>query len=213
MEERSLMLLRGPELAWNEIRRILDNLPHLRLVGDTDQLDESLAIARHFQPEFIVAPTRWAGNPLLPILASSHLELSPRSKLILFATNVSPADLIGPVEAWLVGCLEWPLLSSEVLHHCLISMIWGDVVLGTREAIYAFAAAQRGITGTMPEVTARQRQILEGLSEGLTNAQLAERLALTLSTVKRHIATLEELLGAQDRFTLALRAVRAGLIH
>lgn len=213
MEERSLMLLRGPELAWNEIRRILDNLPHLRLVGDTDQLDESLAIAKHFQPEFIIAPTRWSGNPLLPILASSHIDVSPRSKLILFATNASPDDFVGPVEAWLVGFLEWPLLTSEVLHHCLISMIWGDVVLGTREAIYAFAAAQRGVVGTMPKVTDRQRQVLEGLSEGLTNAQLAERLGMTLSTVKRHIATLEEMLGASDRFTLALQAMRGGLLH
>jgi DNA-binding NarL/FixJ family response regulator len=46
---------------------------------------------------------------------------------------------------------------------------------------------------------ARQREILEHLSEGLTNAQMAKRLFLTESTVKQHLRQAYKALGVSNR--------------
>lgn len=216
MDERSLLLWHGPELVWNELRRILGGLPALRLVGATARADEALALAARHQPDVIIAPAHHHGSSLLPTVATLQRDASPRSKCILFATDCAPADFIGPVEAWLVGYLEWPGLPADLLHHCLTALIWGDVVLGTRGAIRAFAAAQRGDrddAAGMPRLGATDRAILDGLCDGLTNAELAKRLGCNVSTIKRHIASLEASLGASDRFTLAMQAMRHGLLR
>ena len=54
---------------------------------------------------------------------------------------------------------------------------------------------------------ARQREILEHLSEGLTSAQLAKRLFLTESTVKQHLRQAYKALGVSNR-TEAARLIR-----
>jgi DNA-binding NarL/FixJ family response regulator len=54
---------------------------------------------------------------------------------------------------------------------------------------------------------ARQREILEHLSEGLTNAQIAKRLFLTESTVKQHLRQAYKALGVSNR-TEAARLIR-----
>jgi DNA-binding NarL/FixJ family response regulator len=54
---------------------------------------------------------------------------------------------------------------------------------------------------------ARQREILEHLSEGLTNAQIAKRLFLTESTVKQYLRQAYKALGVSNR-TEAARLIR-----
>jgi two-component system, NarL family, nitrate/nitrite response regulator NarL len=216
MEERSLLLWHGPELPWGEMRRALHELSSLRIIGDTADAELARTIAIEGQPDAIIAPTHLNGESLLPTLAALHRNAIPRSKFILFTASCTPEDLIGPVETWLAGYLEWPALTSEILSHCLTALIWGDIVLGTSGAIRAFAIAQRGTTAdsTGPlSLGDKDWAILDGLRDGLTNAALATQLGCNVSTVKRHIAALEVTLGAHDRFTLALQAMRHGLLR
>jgi DNA-binding NarL/FixJ family response regulator len=216
MEQRSLLLWHGSELPWGELRRVVHSLPSLRIVGDTARPDEARAIAAECQPDVIIAPTRQNRNSLLPALATIHRDSAPRGKFILFAASCAPEDFIGPVETWLVGYLEWSSLTSEILRHCLIALIWGDVVVGTRSTTRAFAIAQCGsdlARAGAPQLGDKERAILDGLRDGLTNADLAAQLGCNVSTVKRHIAALEAALGAHDRFTLALQAMRHGLLR
>ncbi len=56
-------------------------------------------------------------------------------------------------------------------------------------------------------LSARQREILELVSEGLTNAQIAKRLFLTESTVKQHLRSAYKVLGVSNR-TEAVRLIR-----
>lgn len=60
-------------------------------------------------------------------------------------------------------------------------------------------------------ITPRQREILALVSEGLTNAQIAERIAVSVATVKAELSWLFTLLGAKRRADLPARAIRAGV--
>ncbi|MDO5494593.1 MAG: winged helix-turn-helix transcriptional regulator [bacterium] len=56
----------------------------------------------------------------------------------------------------------------------------------------------------------RVRHILEGLAQGMSDRAIGDRLGLSERTVRRNISDLMQELGARDRFTLAVRAMRAG---
>jgi NarL family two-component system response regulator LiaR len=62
------------------------------------------------------------------------------------------------------------------------------------------------------DLTARERQVLALLAEGLTNAEIAERLVVSLSTVKTHVSSIISKLGAAGRTEAATIAVRRRLV-
>ena len=61
-------------------------------------------------------------------------------------------------------------------------------------------------------LTDRERQVLGLVAEGLTNAEIGERLFITPGTAKVHVARLLSKLGARDRVQLVIIAHRAGLM-
>jgi DNA-binding NarL/FixJ family response regulator len=61
-------------------------------------------------------------------------------------------------------------------------------------------------------LTAREIEVLERLSEGLSNRAIAERLGISDQTVKFHVASIYGKLGAANRTDAVRRAVRRGLI-
>ncbi|MEM6500797.1 MAG: response regulator transcription factor [Cyanobacteria bacterium P01_C01_bin.89] len=62
-------------------------------------------------------------------------------------------------------------------------------------------------------LTERELEILENIVQGCSNAQIAERLFITVGTVKTHVRNILNKLGANDRTQAAVRALRAGLIN
>lgn len=74
------------------------------------------------------------------------------------------------------------------------------------------ATSRRGEATTLPEVTAREREVLSLLAEGLTNRQIAQRLVVSEHTVHRHVTNILRKLDLPSRTAAAAHAVRAGLL-
>jgi len=64
-----------------------------------------------------------------------------------------------------------------------------------------------------PGLPHRQRQVLQGLAEGLTTTQIAARLHIHPRTVEHHINAIKIRLGAANRVEIAFKASALGLIH
>ena len=71
-----------------------------------------------------------------------------------------------------------------------------------QRAVHARADQPRPVTG----LTARERDVLDLVAEGLSNTEIAERLHIGVTTVKTHIASLMTKTGSPNRVRLALYA-------
>ena len=67
----------------------------------------------------------------------------------------------------------------------------------------------RGVRGS---ITMRQLQVLKLLAEGLTNAEIADRLVLSVRTVDSHVAAVFDKLGARNRRDATRRAANLGVL-
>jgi DNA-binding NarL/FixJ family response regulator len=86
----------------------------------------------------------------------------------------------------------------------------------TRRLIEAFVAQAGGPTldtAVLDELTPREREILTLVGQGLSNAEIAERLVLSPLTAKTHVARLFGKLGARDRAGLVVMAYETGLVR
>ena len=92
----------------------------------------------------------------------------------------------------------------------------GDALLApaiTKKLIAAFAAPTRaadhaGRTGELATITDREREVLALIAEGLSNAEIAQRLHIGPGTAKTHVAHLLTKLNARDRVQLVIIAHR-----
>lgn len=96
-----------------------------------------------------------------------------------------------------------------------------DVVVATRHAATAptsfvaadlAAAMRRRMAPTGPQLSRREREVLDLLAEGLAVAAIGRRLFISESTAKTHIAKLYDKLGANNRAQALMGAMRLGLI-
>jgi DNA-binding NarL/FixJ family response regulator len=67
-------------------------------------------------------------------------------------------------------------------------------------------------TTMVSELSEREQEVLKLLAQGLTNAEISERLYLTKGTVRNYVSAILEKLGVEDRTQAALIAVRYGLV-
>ena len=82
----------------------------------------------------------------------------------------------------------------------------------TRRLVERFAQPARPTPPGLEELTAREREVLTLVARGLSNAEIAEQLVLTLPTVKTHVSRVLMKLGLRDRVQAVVLAYEAGLV-
>jgi DNA-binding NarL/FixJ family response regulator len=94
----------------------------------------------------------------------------------------------------------------------------GDALLApsvTRRLIEEFAKRpepRKHQAAVIDEITEREREVLTLIGLGLSNAEIADRLRVSLSTAKTHVGRLLMKLGARDRAQLVIAAYNTGLV-
>jgi DNA-binding CsgD family transcriptional regulator len=91
----------------------------------------------------------------------------------------------------------------------------GEAIFGpaiARRLMQYFATARPpGLAQTFPELTEREGEILTLIAQGRTNPEIAERLCLSLKTVRNHVSNIFSKLQVADRAQAVVRAREAGL--
>ncbi len=212
--QHTVLLLSAEAVGWDELRRILADLPDVRVVGDTADPAAARHLATAHAPDAIIAATILGGRPTLPLLADLHRSCCPTTKAILVAADYAPGQIRSPEDTGVVGYLLWADLSSATLRHCLAAAIAGDVILGSGRVVRTFVANLRRPIGAgdAPALTGSEWAVLRALDVGRTRKQIAQGEGVSLRTVERHVAALQDKLGAPTDFVLARRAAQLGLL-
>ena len=106
----------------------------------------------------------------------------------------------------------------EELLGAIRTVAGGEALLApsvTRRLIAHFAAGTRvpgRVFQGLAELTEREREVLSLVARGLSNAELAETLHVSLPTAKTHVSRILTKLGARDRTQLVVIAYESGLV-
>ena len=143
------------------------------------------------------------------------LEEQPRLAVLVLTMHEDDEHVFAALRAGAQGYLVKGADGEEIVR-AVVSVASGDAVYGGSVArrIVAFFAGERIESATVrafPELTPREREVLELLATGCRNHEIARRLTMSEKTVRNHVSQVLLKLHVPDRTAAALRARDAGV--
>ncbi|MBB6171987.1 DNA-binding NarL/FixJ family response regulator [Nocardiopsis mwathae] len=201
-------------------RYILDAEDGIEVVAEAGDGIEALRLAREVRPDVCLMDIRMPGIDGLEV---TRRLAGPGVPDPLKVVVVTTFDLDEYVHAALAGGAVGFLLKDAgppLLIEAVRAAARGDALVSPRITVRLLrhfarqsgAAARGGADPRERGLTDREVDIVRAVAEGLTNVEVAERLFVSLSTVKTHLASVQGKLHARNRVEIAAWAYRSGLM-
>ncbi|NCC37213.1 MAG: response regulator transcription factor [Chloroflexia bacterium] len=196
------------------LRALLENEMDCSVVGEAGNGLEALALVERLQPSLLVVDLMMPGLSGLEVARQAR-QISSGTRIIILSMH---SDESYVREALRVGVTAYVLkeaLSNDFLY-ALHQAASGRRYLSpplSEKALDAYASQTAETTLDLYEtLTAREREILYLAAQGMTSAEIAERLMIGVRTVDTHRASMMRKLGLHTPLDLIRYAVRRGIV-
>jgi DNA-binding NarL/FixJ family response regulator len=215
----SAILAEGQRLVRAGVRRLFEDQRDISIVGEAATGEELLALAARLEPDVVVMDVALPGLNAFEVARQVVAEAPPgHGRVVVLIDADRDETMLAALEAGASGVLDMDSDAAELVRAVRV-VAGGDVVLGpevTRSLVSHVLARRRAhvdLPPEMSELTTREREVVGLVANGLSNAEIAERLVVTPSTAKTHVSRASRKLGARDRAQLVVYAYEAGLVR
>ncbi len=179
-------------------------------VHEAASIGEGVALAERDGPmDLALVDLQFPGEDGIDAILALQ-RISPTTRVAALTASEAPSDMIRVREAGAMGYVR-KTLGPGALRNVIELIMSGERFFPLPEnGEHEVAAA----VSPSPQfrVTPRQKEILQGLVDGLSNKEIARELNIIEGTVKAHVRSLMSKLGVRNRTQLAVTATRAGLV-
>ena len=193
------------------LRALIGSVPDVEVVGEAESGDAAVALAQELQPDVVLMDLQMPGTS--GIEATRRIVASSPQVGVLVLTMVEDDDAVfAAIRAGARGYLVKGSSQAEILHAVR--------AVGTGEAVFGPAIASRLVEyfsrsadapTAFPQLTGREREILELVARGEPNGAIARRLELSEKTVRNNVSSIFNKLRVADRAQAIVKAREAGL--
>lgn len=163
--------------------------------------EEALLRAHSDRPDVVLMDVRMPG--MGGVAATQRIvDAFPDVPVIMLTSTVDPEAVGRAVAAGARGYVVKNAGQEEIV--AVLALVLGSRVTAHRPV--------RRPMGTQPVLSAREREVLEGLAAGLSNAEIGRQMYLSEDTVKTHARRLYRKLDANDRAAAVANGFRWGLL-
>jgi DNA-binding NarL/FixJ family response regulator len=197
------------------LRMLITQTPDIDVAGEAATGAEAVQLATDTDPDVVVMDIRMPG--MNGIEATQLITAGDTHARVLVLTTFDDDDYVyGALRAGASGFLVKDMALEDILAAIRV-VAAGDAMIApgvTRRLIGQFTRQPR--SGRKPleltGITDREREVLRLVGLGMSNAEIAAALYITVGTAKTHVARLLAKLGARDRVQLVITAYQADLL-
>lgn len=195
------------------LKALLASLPDAEIVGEASDGEEAIALAAQLQPDVVLMDIQMPG--VNGIEATRRiLETSPHVGVLMLTMFEDDDSVFAAMRAGARGYILKGAGQADLTR--------AIQAVASGEALFAPGVAQRLLSylGTprsrsqehiFPELTEREREVLNLIAAGNNNATIANKLVLSPKTVRNHISNIFSKLQVADRAEAIIRAREAGM--
>ncbi len=211
-----VLLADDQRLVRESLATLLGLLDEVELVGTASNGEEACALASEHSPEVVLMDLRMPRVDGIEATRRLH-DAKPDVKVIALTTFADDESVVGALRAGARGYLTKDS-SAEDIREAILKVAAGEAALDPSVQQHVVAALSNPAVGTVPVgdalpdgLTPREAEVLGLIADGFTNAEIAERLVVSPTTVKSHINHLFAKAGLRDRAQAVRYAYRHGL--
>lgn len=195
---------------------MLDREEDLSVIGQAGTLAEARSLVYRIPIDVVLVDLELPdgyGLDLLPLIRQE----TPNAAALVLSGNARPESPARAVAAGAVGFLSKSVGTAEItvaIRRVAVGETLftpAEAVALTREAMQ-YHAQMQGRRQALADLTRREREVLCGLAAGLDNKALAQRLCVSVETIRTHITSILRKLGVDSRLQAALIAVQHGIV-
>ncbi|HEX2998491.1 MAG TPA: response regulator transcription factor [Anaerolineales bacterium] len=180
-----------------------------KLVGEASDGAEAVQMASLHKPDVILMDLMMPGMDGITATREIHKRF-PQIKIIALTSFAEQNMVQGALQAGAIGYLQKNVTAKE-LGAAIRSACAGKMTLSPEATqVLVQSTAQPQIPGE--QLTERERDVLKGMVDGLNNSEIAERLVVSLGTVKFHISNIFHKLGVDSRVEAVKLAIEQKLV-
>jgi two-component system nitrate/nitrite response regulator NarL len=182
----------------------------LDVVGVASLAREAVRLVTEHRPELALFDVHMPGSGLTAC-AEAHAA-SPSTRIVMLTVSEDEDDVRAAVAAGASGYVLKGVAGRDLVT-ILRQVAGGEVYISSRVALAALQRPRPAAPSPDPlaELSTRERDVLELVTEGLSNAEIGDRLGLAEKTVKHYMTAVLDKLGARSRVEAALIGYKAGL--
>jgi len=209
-------------------RMILEAEDGVEIVGEAADGSDAVRLAELYRPDVVLMDVR------MPVLdgieatrAITSSDAAGATRVLILTTFDLDEYAFSALRAGASGFLLKDVPPAELVS-AIRTVARGDAVVSPRvtrrlleeyaDTLPDLAADASGSEGkgehpAIAQLTEREREVLLAVADGLSNAEIAERLYVSEATVKSHVGRLLAKLGLRDRVQAVVFAFQSGLVH
>lgn len=194
------------------LEALLATVPGVVAVGRAGSGEEAVAAAAELQPDVVLMDLNMPG--IDGIEATRRIiATSPHIAVLVLSMYEDDDQVFGALKAGARGYLLKGADRAELVR-AIRGVASGEAIFGpaiARRLVAFFASRPAVEPAVFPELTDREREILDLVARGLNNAEITQRLVLSPKTVRNHVSNIFSKLQVADRGQAIVRAREAGL--
>jgi len=186
------------------IRSVLTTQPDLRVVGEAKNYVEALAAYRLHRPDLVILDLRMPGRGGLDILLDIQ-KIRSDAKTLILSSFANEEEIYQTIKAGANGYLLKDVGSEELISE-IHQICKGQLCLSAE--MRALIAERQ----SMPDLTAREIEILKLIVKGLTNREIATIFGTSQNTIRNQTISIFAKLEVSDRAEAAGAALQRGIV-
>lgn len=221
-EKICVLLVDDQPLMRMGFRMVLDAEADIEVVGEAADGTTAVQMVRTLHPDVVLMDVRMPGMNGIDATAQI-VAAHPHTRVLILTTFDLDEYAFAGLRAGASGFLLKDTRPQE-LADAIRTVASGEAVVSpriTRRMLEMFATQLPSEAGASPQpvsdpgvdsLTAREREVLELMAQGMSNAEIAAHLVLSSTTVKTHVGNVLAKLDVRDRVQAVVRAYEAGIV-
>jgi DNA-binding NarL/FixJ family response regulator len=194
------------------LKHVLDDADGIEVVGVAETAVKGYAMARERAPDVVLMDYHLPdGNGAQA--TANVLGVRPDTKVVMVTASDDESAFLAAIEAGCSGFIK-KTSALEELEAAVRAVAAGEALISPEMLARVLAQAQRQRRSRQAKIdlSPREIEILELTAQALTNPQIAERLHLSVKTVRNHVQNILWKLGSHSKLEAVTVASRRGLV-
>lgn len=210
----TLLIIDDHALVRSGIRAYFESQSDLEVLADAASGEEAIRLAAEYVPDVVLMDLVMPGMDGVEATRRVR-EVSPHTQVVVLTSYHEDSHIFPAIKAGAISYLLKDIGPAE-LAEAIRAAARGDAVIHPKVAARMMQELRgnrdQGIN-PFTELTDREQEVLKLIAEGLSNAEIANRLVLSEKTIKSHVSNILNKLHLADRTQAAVFAWREGIVR